>query len=410
MTARRPLPNRLLLLVAAGLLRAALPCPAQDAAEPAKAQAPKVTETRGTLKLAQSLDDRNDFVGAEIAYRQVLDAPGATIADTKDALLGLAHMHRKQGAYVKAAAIYEKYLEKYPGDDRTPDALLDLGRTLRSMGAYKLAISRFYSVINSTLKLPADGFMHYEQLAKTAQFEIAQTHFEAGEFDEASKFFDRLSLLDLTPADRSHAQFMAAYALSLQGNKDESVTQLKTYIEQWPSGDDIPEARYLLATNLRDLKRTQEAFAATLELLRAEKSQVAGDPKRWSYWQRRTGNQLANDFFEDGDIVSAKAVYERLAGLSNDPAWVLPVTYELALCYERLGASDKSQASYRAIVESVPDTSTPELLELRRLASWRITQLDWRQTMGQKVDKLINTETGRLPAPPVVKNDPQETP
>ena len=36
--------------------------------------------------------------------------------------------------------------------------VMALGRCLRDMGAYSTAIARFYSVINSTLKLPAGGF------------------------------------------------------------------------------------------------------------------------------------------------------------------------------------------------------------------------------------------------------------
>ncbi len=68
-----------------------------------------------------------------------------------------------------------------------------------------MAINRFYSVLNSTLKLPPDAFDHYQLLAKTAQFEIAETHFETGNFAEAGKFFGRLRLLDLAPVDRARA-------------------------------------------------------------------------------------------------------------------------------------------------------------------------------------------------------------
>src|SRR5690606_4071359 len=150
-------------------------------------------------------------------------------------LLGLAHMHRKQRSLTKAAAIYERYLRDYPADDRVPDALLDLGRTLRDMGAPRLAIARFYSVINSTLKLPTDsGFDHYQTLAKTEQFEVAETHFQTGNFAEANKFFSRLRMLDLAPVDRARAHFKAAYSLHLAEDFDSAVTSLRAFLEQWP--------------------------------------------------------------------------------------------------------------------------------------------------------------------------------
>jgi TolA-binding protein len=357
----------------------------------------QVSETRGLLNLGSSLTERGDYDGAEIAFRQVLSDSNAVAADTKTALLGLAHMHRKQGALTKAAAIYEKFLQEYPGDDRSPDALLELGRTLRSMGAYKMAITRFYSVINSTLKLPAEGFKHYEQLAKTAQFEIAETHFQAGEYEEAGKFFSRLSLLDLAPPDQAYAHFMAACSLDQQGDREGAVTMLRAFLEQWPDDENVPEARYLLATNLHALNRTQEALAATLELLRSEKSRVSANPKRWAYWQRRTGNKLANDLFESGDINDAQAIYVGLASLSDDPAWQLPVMYQVALCDERLGDLDRARSAYQKIVGSAGPGAAPELADLAQLATWRLAQLDWHDNMTHQVTTLMVTRTGRMP-------------
>jgi TolA-binding protein len=356
----------------------------------------RAEEIRGTLEFGSHLTERGDYEGAEIAFRQVLNARDASPAATKMALLGLAHMHRRKGELTKAVAIYEKYLKEYPGDDQAPDALLELGRSLREMGAYTTAIARFYSVINSTLKLPVGGFTHYQQLAKTAQFEIAETHFLAGEYSESGKFFARLRLLDLAPADRAHAHFMAAYSLFLEGNMDGTVTMLNSFLEQWPGDENVPEARYMLATSLRALKRPQEAFAATLDLLRAENSKVAANPRRWSYWQRRTGNQLANDFFEDGDILDAQEIYLGLAGLSGDPAWQLPVTYQLALCYERLGLADKAHAAYGRIVDGVGADAPPGLAELKRLAAWRIGELDWHDGTSRQVTALMVTQTGHL--------------
>ena len=93
---------------------------------------------------------------------------------------------------------------------------------------------------------------------------------------------------------------MSAYALHLQGDREGAVAMFRGFVKQWPDDENVPEARYLLATDLRALNRTQEAFAETLALLRAEKSKVSANPKRWAYWQRRTGNQLANDFFRAG--------------------------------------------------------------------------------------------------------------
>jgi Uncharacterized protein conserved in bacteria len=357
-------------------------------------------EAQGLVNLGTNLTERDDFDAAEIAFRQVLNGD-APLEQTKSALLGLARMHRKQGYLTKAAAIYERYIKDYPLDVRIPDALLDLGRTLRSMGAPRLAIARFYNVINSTLKLPSDsGFEHYQLLAKTAQFEVAETHFQSGDFAEANKFFSRLRMLDLAPADRARAHFMAGYALQLSSESEAAVTTLRAYLEQWPDDENAPEARFLLATTLRQLNRTQEALAATLDLLRAERSRSAADPKRWSYWQRRTGNQLANDFFQAGDINNALAIYNALAALGDEPSWRIPVSYQVALCYERLGDIDRACSTYRSIIDAAAENPTTDILDIARMAESRLAHVDWRRVTDRQVSLLFDSTTGHLPLPP----------
>lgn len=342
-------------------------------------------EIGSLIKLGGTLAERGDYAAAEIAYHQVLSSTVPTEEDTKSALLGLARMHRRQGMLTKASALYEKYLEEYAGDARTPDALLELGRTLRAMGAHRLAIARFYSVINSTLKMPGEGFEHYQLLARTAQYEIAETHFQAGNFTEANKFFSRLRLLDLAAADRARAHFKAAYSLYLGGDLEGAVTTLNAYLEQWPDDANVPEARYVLAMSLRGLNRSQQAFAVTLDLLREEQTRHGADSQRWTYWQRRTGNLLANDFFENGDALSAQAIYAVLAGLSAEPAWRLPATYQLALCYERLGQTAEARAAYETIVAEAGAAEAADLAELARMAAWRRDQLDWRTDLDQQM-------------------------
>lgn len=364
---------------------------------------PARNEIKGLLNLGASLIDRAepDYQAAEIAYRQVLNSPDADNNDIKSALLGLAHMHRQHGEDTKAAAIYERYLADYPGDERSPDALLELGRTLRDMGAYKLAIARFYSVINSTLKVSGNDFARYEVLAKTAQFEIAETHFAAGEYDDANKYFTKFRLLDVAPADRARAQFKAADALRRERKLDLAVTALRAFIEQWPDDENIPQARYLLAVTLRDLKRPQEAFAVALDLLKTEKAKVATAPKTWLHWQLLTGNQLANEYFESGDIVDAHTIYSTLLDLSPELSWRLPITYQLGLCYERLGILDRAQSSYQSVVDIAGPKPKPEFAELAQMAAWRLEHLAWRNRVTQQINAFFDSTSGKQASMPV---------
>jgi tetratricopeptide (TPR) repeat protein len=401
--------RHLLALVAlsgGGAARAAVPADTPAEAAPAAADKPVNPEAVGLLNLGNRLTGTGDYATAEIAYRQILNRRDFSVNDQKSALLGLAHMFRRAGALTKAAAVYEKFLQDYPDDYRVPDAFLDLGRTLRDIGAYKLALTRFYSVINTTLKLNAQGFEHYSLLAKTAQFEIAQTYYEAGNYSEAGKFFTRVRLLDLAPPDRARAHFMAGCAEERAGEWDTAVATLRTYLEQWPGDENEPEARYVLATALDELKRPQDALAVTLDLLNVEGRRSAVDARRWSYWQRRTGNQLANRFFQGGETLDALRIYECLVALSPEPSWRLPVAYQTALCYERLFQVEKARAAYQEVIDGAkPKAGAPapaaDLAELAGMAEWRMEHLEWRDNLNHRLTSVL--APGNVAATPDAK-------
>lgn len=372
-------------------------------------------EAQGLLRLGDQVGARGDYGTAELAYWQILRQANLKPNDEKAALLGLAHMLRKEGSLTKAAAIYEKFVKEFPSDERVPDALLDLGRTLRDMGAYKTAISRFYSVINSTLKFPPAGFEHYQLLAKTAQFEIAQTHFVAGEYAAASKYFLRVSLLDLAPVDRARAEFMAARAQAMSGNDEESVLTLHKFLADYPADENAAEARFLLATTLRKLNRPDEALGVTLDLLREEHKRDENDTRRWAYWQKRTGNEVANQLFQSGNPSRALAIYRGLQRLSDDPEWQLSVAYQIALCEERGHMTVEAKSDYQKIVDRVKERPAGRPLdsataELGRMAGWRLEQIAWQEKTEEHLDGLFAKDAsagpdgGKPPAAPAPRS------
>jgi tetratricopeptide (TPR) repeat protein len=395
------LPGRLRLLLAVAALSAGGVADARAEAAPPAADVSAFPqeksanpEANGLLTLGARLSGKGDYATAEIAYRQILNRGDFSPADQKSALVALAHMFRRSGALTKSVAVYEKFLQLYPDDYRTPDAFLDLGRTLRDMGAYKIALTRFYSVINTTLKLNAQGFDHYSLLAKTAQFEIAQTYYESGDYAEAGKFFTRVRLLDLAPADRARAHFMAGCAEQRAGELAVAVTTLRAYLEQWPTDENVPEARYVLATSLDELKQPEEALGMTLELLNGEHTRNAADTRRWTYWQRRTGNQLANKFFQEGDTLDALRIYLCLVGLSSEPSWHLPVVYQTALCYERLFQVANAKKAYQTVIDGAvakpgAPAPAPEVVELAGMAEWRMEDLGWRDGLNRRLTNVL---------------------
>jgi ribosomal protein L11 len=121
-----------------------------------------------------------------------------------------------------------------------------------------------------------------------------------------------------------------------------------------------------------------------------------------------------------GDNLNALAIYQKLAALSPDPAWRLPVTYQIAVCQERLHQIQQARASYQAIIDATKDNANgkaaapnPEFAELARMAVWGLAQLDWcDQTAAQlnHVFQPIYTQAGAVGVAPPPFHDPAGSP
>ena len=73
----------------------------------------------------------------------------------------------------------------------------------------------------------------------------------------------------------------------------------------------------------------------------------------WNFWKKKTGNYLANKFFEDAEYFNAYRVYSALREIDNAPSWHLPIMYQLALCEEKLVNYVDAMESYSSIEEYV---------------------------------------------------------
>lgn len=356
----------------------------------------------GDAKLAAPSGPDTD--SAIIAYRQA-----ARLADgdaQASALLGLGRALRLAGDSVKAVATYERLCQDHPTWKDLPVALLELGRALREAGAPRLAMNRFYSVIHTTLKLPDAEADLYRRLVRTAQFEIAETHLIAGDAAEAVRFFRRLDLLDLAPADAARARFRTAQALLLAGDRAGARTALERSVALDGEAADGAEARFLLARLLAEDGRRDEALQVTLDLLRL--GHTTGDSPTWRGWQRRAGNLLANRFHDEGEFYSALLLYRALALLDPEPVWRAPVLYQVGLCQERLRQPAAARETYAEILKLIGENPPAELAELARMTTWRSGQLDWTTRVRDEIQSLSGQSDE---ATPVVAATPTpETP
>ncbi len=358
-------------------------------------------EITGFLNLAKSALDRNNPALAETFYERMLNVEAPDL-EKRDGLLQFAAYFEQKKSCPKAIAIYEQFSRMFPRDPQAYQILLKLGGLYRDSGAYQLAINRYYSVLNSVLKVQKENLATYKTATLKAQFEIADTYFLMGDYAQAAKYFKLIKVLDLNSEDKARVHFKSLYCQFLLGDFPNSIVSAQAFVREFPDDKKLAESRFILATSLKSTNKPKEALEQVLELLRNQKPKQDQDPETWAYWQKKTGNEFANQFYQQGDFISALTIYQSLARLNNDPEWQWPVVYQMALCFERMRLPPRAIEAYKFIVDESkkPERAgklTPALTSLSEMARWHIDQLNWQQTTESQLQSLLGAP--ELPEP-----------
>lgn len=331
---------------------------------------------------------------------------GAGIPDDlrRSALLELALVAQEQNELTRAVQVLAQYLSRWPKDPGVPEVLLRQGLILRQLGAYGMSLTKFYATMTSALVLKEDHFDHYRRLVLQAQAEIAETLVLQGKHREAGDAFVRLLRDDSPGLNRRRVHFRYLSCLAAEGRHGETAGQAREFLNRHPGSAEEPEVRFLLVTALKRQGQTQEALQETLRLLQSQQGRSREDPGALAYWQQRTGNDLANQLYQEGDLVNALTVYQSLRVLSPVPSWRLPVQYQIGLVYERLEQPTKAVEAYAEIVAaeadlgSAPPASLKVLLDMAR---WRRDFLQW-QMKTDVAQRVLKTQLAPAPEPPKV--------
>lgn len=310
-------------------------------------------------------------------------------------LLTLGEIYEKQESPSRLIALYEKFIMEFPRDSEVPKIYLRLGRMYREAGATKTALAKFYNVLNVALSVPVDQLKEYQQVSHRAQLEIAETFFEMGSYDQAAKFFKRLLRIQLVEEDHQNVLFKYAYTIYLAGDYQESIPNMRSFLNNYPESELAPETRYLLSETYMRLNDPKSALKETLELLTAEVSKINTNPANWLYWKKRTGNRLANQFYQEANFMDALTIYRAMVDISEDPTWTWPVLYQVGLCYEKLDMKPKAIETYKKISEgekllSEANKKDPTLSSILEMALWRADRLEMDISMEINLQKVLS--------------------
>lgn len=352
---------------------------------------PVVKDYQHEIDTARQLRRNKDTINAEKMLTNLIDSDPPD-QFKRAALFELALVAQDEMKLSRAQQIFAHYAQLYPQDPALPEVLLRQGLLYREIGAYNMAIGKYYSVMNSALGLKMEQFDYYKRLVLQAQTEIAETYFLQGKFAEAADFFRRILKQKTVELNRTQVHFKLVRCYAGLAKHTDVISQVEQFIEENPDSTDVPEARYLAATAYKSLGRTREAHSEVMKLLRSQADAATTNPERWVYWQQRAGNDIANQLYLDGDYVSALEVYSHLAGLNEAPTWQIPIWYQIGLIYEKLNQPRKATDRYTAITGREPSllgtNSTPSLKTVIEMARWRGEQIAWREKTDIEVQSL----------------------
>ncbi len=282
-----------------------------------------------------------------------------------------------------------------------------------------------------------------------AMLEIAETFLAGENYDSAIKFYDRLNRLEqLDDRDRSIVQYKRGLAhfrravstmqqeenVARQGEGTQVISQepdfdktaradfakvkeiLRGYSTLFPNSSYVPETHYLLALAYEHLNQDEESISQLLSLLREadfnpnstiEEEQLKSDRDRdyakieqlrtiWAFWKKKTGNYLANKFFEAGEYFNAYRIYSALRPIDDSPNWQVPLIYQIALCEEKLGNYVQASESYLEIEDYVNQVKEAReglagskyLNFVFGMAKWRREQLEDTREIRQAVNRF----------------------
>jgi tetratricopeptide (TPR) repeat protein len=349
-----------------------------------------ITQLRATLEDARHLRLMRQPGTAEPILVNLLNS-GSPEVIQQSALLELALVAQDENNLVRAEQIYAQFVGRWSSDKRVPEIFLHQGQLFRQMGLNNLAYAKFYSVMTTALAVKNDQFAYYQKLVLDAQKEIAETHYQSGHFTEAADFFSRLLKQNNPDLNRTEIQFRLIRSLQASGNQTETAAQATDFLSHYTNSPYQPEVRFCLALALKDLGRNSESLQQVLALLKEEKVQSKDHPEVWAYWQQRTGNEIANQLYREGDYPKALDIYLSLEQLDRSAAWQLPLRYQIGMTYERLLQPQMAVQSYSNIVSRETDlgtNATPGLKAMVDMANWRIGFIKW-QSHADNVNKAL---------------------
>lgn len=369
---------------------------------------------------------------------------------------GIPDLHAQVGDVSKLLESFSRGAPTIPETHiRTGKIYRELGADRMALNKFYDAINAtltrpYNEVFTNSEKRKGKSFdQRKDSESNQAMFEIAETFLRSEDYDNAIKFYDRLNRLEqLNESDlsvitykRGLAHFRRATDTIKNEDREKRLSPdaqpatkpessfekspradfarvkeiLRGYGTLFPASPYVPETHYLLALSFEQLNQNEESISQLLNLLKeadfnpdaiiAEEelknvrdrdlAKVSKLRSVWNFWKKKTGNYLANKFFEAGEFFNAYRIYTALIPIDETPTWRVPLLYQVALCEEKLGNFVQATETYISIEEFFDndEDARAQLAQSKYLkfvygmSKWRREQLEDTREIRQAVNR-----------------------
>jgi tetratricopeptide (TPR) repeat protein len=335
------------------------------------------------------------------------------------AQIEIADIYLQMSDHEKAAQFFDRLL-------RLEDLDLDGSTENRSRSEFKRAYSTYYKAKdledekerNKQFAQVETWLLRSGSEGKKPFYEVYPDNLHAPECHYLlAMIYKRLGTLE--SKDKAHKQVVMLLDKANKGVrakkislKDAKGLPVSEGVKPWES----KSAEYIWSEEDESWKDNKDEPAGPLVL-----AEISGHIDQWIRWQKKAGNQLANEHFEEGETLKAIEIYQKMIILDSAPKWQAPIVYQLGLCFERLGGAtynpkaiqayeiltnpDKNPKTWKTWTESVEkslvqsggsvDENLADVLQnqeqfIYRMAQWRLKNLRWNLTAANEIKRLEN--------------------
>lgn len=301
------------------------------------------------------------------------------------------------GLYPVARRALERFVERYPRDERTGNALLMLGKARLTLGELDAALDAFRRAAAFTPP-PGQGL--------ETKFWQAETHLRLKQYPEARALYDEVLRNDMSSPFAPDALYGYGWAELETKRPEPAVTAFQEFLQAWGDHPLAPPATFQLGRGLIELKRYKDALAALENFAtKYQGHKLVPDAQYLHAWTRvqsgdiKGGHAELRAFVEaapthplvpearkllrellakTGDKAQLQEVYASL--MSQSPATPEALGEALAIA-QRLGRPRDVDAAWRRLRADFPEHPATQKIAFD-LANAAFKRKDWKDAVA----------------------------